>query len=177
MALYRYWRETLAASPSNMHSRRYYLVSSVRGMEVLVHQCYWTSRYVNTSTIHLTGANELSPHSSYEEDAEVMRSYTFDLASETMTQKGGAAGMWLNGVMVQPVYNTHGVDWTKFTTYRPPTEFEAENGAYDAVVREHGKQSYWYIVPLLTRLQTSKRTTKCGEMTSYTSELRSHRRD
>jgi hypothetical protein len=42
----RYWYETLAASPSNMHARRHYLVSSVRGMEVLVHQFRWTSKYV-----------------------------------------------------------------------------------------------------------------------------------
>ncbi len=70
-----------------------------------------------------------------------MRSYSIDLSNETSTQAGHAPGMWLNGVLVQPIYNTHGVDWTTFDVYRPATELEEENGSTYVSLQQHGKET------------------------------------
>jgi hypothetical protein len=118
----RYWYETLAASPSNMHARRHYLVSSVRGMEVLVHQFRWTSN-------------------SYEEAAELMRSFTLDLATETSTSTRYEAGVWIGSSYVVPIFNTHGINWVKFGVYEQGISQsslpEEEGDTIIKLVRQH----------------------------------------
>lgn len=86
--------------------------------------------------------------SSYEEAAELLRSFTVDLATETSTSTRYQAGMWVGNSYVVPVFNTHGVNWTKFGVYEQGISQsslpEEEGDIVIKLIKQHGKTNLLY---------------------------------
>jgi hypothetical protein len=84
-------------------------------------------------------------HSSYEEAAELMRSFTLDLATETSTSTRYEAGVWIGSSYVVPIFNTHGINWVKFGVYEQGISQsslpEEEGDTIIKLVRQHGKST------------------------------------